>query len=309
MAIYLKPATDPAAVWIEFLKARDPSIDIRVDPDVGDPGDIEFALCVRPPPGLLASFPNLRFIGSIPAGVDHLFRDPELPRHVPIVRCINPYRPIEMAEFVLYHVLRFHRRAAEYETIVAEGVWRKLPQPKASDRRIGVMGVGEIGAGCAKRLAMLGFTVAGWSRSPKAIEGVESFHGADQLDAFLARTDCVVNLLALTDETRDILDARAFARMPKGGYVINVGRGEHLVDEDLMAALDSGHLSGASIDVFRKEPYTADHPFLHHPKIYATPHIACMGRVEFMIDGVLENMRRARAGEELLHRVDLDAGY
>jgi glyoxylate/hydroxypyruvate reductase A len=171
------------------------------------------------------------------------------------------------------------------------------------------MGLGALGATVAQRLALCGFPVAGWSRRPKRLDGIASFAGADGLDAFLARTDMLICLLPLTPETDSILDAALFRRLPPGAYLVNAARGHHVVDADLIAAIDSGHLSGATLDVFRKEPLPAEHPFWRHPKIAITPHVASLARPDSVADQILENLRRLRAGAPLLHQVDRQAGY
>ncbi len=309
MALLFKSEIDRADWWAAELAKLEPELEVRVWPDVGDPADIEFALVWMHEPGSLKAFPNLKGIFSLGAGVDHIFRDPDLPPGVPITRVVDPDLTDRMTEYVLLHVLRYHRQQPAYDAQQARGEWRELHQPAAHDRRVGVMGLGVLGRDAAGRLADLGFRVAGWSRSAKEIEGVETFHGRDGLDAFLARTDILVCLLPLTPATEDILDARLFARLPEGAYLINAARGRHLVEEDLLAALDSGRIAGATLDVFRREPLPPEHPFWRHPKVTVTPHIASITDPRSVARQVVENIHRLRAGRPPLHRVDPAAGY
>jgi len=177
------------------------------------------------------------------------------------------------------------------------------------NRRVGVMGLGTIGQDTARKFAMLGFPTAGWSRTARQLPGIETFHGSDGLWAFLARTDILVDVLPLTRDTRDLLNARAFAALPKGAFFINMARGGHVVDAALLAALDSGHLAGAALDVFNQEPLPADHRYWTHPKVNVTPHIAGATNPRTASPGVIENIKRLREGRELIHRVDPNTGY
>jgi glyoxylate/hydroxypyruvate reductase A len=214
-----------------------------------------------------------------------------------------------MAEYVVLHALRYLRQLPGYEANQNKGLWQRLPDRAASDTGVGVLGLGNLGLATARKLRLFDFPVAGWTRSPRDAGDIEVFAGKDQLSAFLARSQIVVCLLPLTDETRNILDARAFATMPKCAYLINAGRGEHVVEEDLLAALGSGQLAGATLDVFRTEPLPTDHPFWRHPKITITPHNSAATRDAHGADIILENIRRTRAGQPLIHLVDKAAGY
>ena len=198
---------------------------------------------------------------------------------------------------------------AVYDGNARRGEWRELHQPAAADRRVGVMGLGVLGGAAARTLAGLGFSVAGYSRTPKDIAGVRVFHGPDGLAPFLERTEILVNLLPLTQALEDVLSARLFAALPEGAIVINAGRGRHLVDRDLLDALDSGHLAGATLDVFREEPLPPSHPFWRHKGICLTPHVASVADPRSVADQVAENIRRANAGEPLLNVVDPKVGY
>lgn len=262
-----------------------------------DPGAAEIAVVANPPPGQLAALPNLRFIQSAWAGIDGLMADPALPRHVPLARLIDPTLAAQMAEAVAAHVLALHRQAPAYARQQALGVWRKLPQPPTTARRVGLLGYGEMGRACGKALVGLGFRVSHWTRR------------SGDLDTLLAESEIVVNLLPLTPETRDILSQATFARMRPGAAIINVGRGGHLVEADLIPALDSGQLGHAILDVFALEPLPADHPFWRHPKITITPHAAAITDPASGAQRAAENIARFRAGEPVLGLVSHDNGY
>jgi glyoxylate/hydroxypyruvate reductase len=282
---------------------------MRVFPEIGDPAEIDAALVWKPQPGLLASLPNLKLIVSLGAGVDGLLSDPTLPRHVPIARLVDPYMTEAMSEYVLTQVLRLHRQDFLYQSQQRERVWRELPQPNAAERRVGILGLGELGSDAARKLAVMGFNVAGWSRSERRLPGIESYHGPEGLLALARRSDILVCLLPLTPETEGILNARLFAALPKGACIVNAARGAHLVEEDLMAALESGQLAAAVLDVFREEPLPPAHPFWSHPRIVVTPHAAASTHAPTAAAGVGENLRRLAEGRPLINLVDPARGY
>jgi glyoxylate/hydroxypyruvate reductase len=304
MAVLYYSTSDSSARWRMELRKHAPEVELRVWPEAGDVREIETAIVWRPKPGLLASLPNLRMICSLGAGVDHLFGDPDLPHHVPIVRLIDSYMTEAMSEYVLTQVLRLHRQDPLYRTQQQALVWREQPQPNASERGVGVLGLGELGGDAARKLAVLGFQVAGWSRSEKRLPGIESFHGPEGLPALARRSNILICLLPLTSETQGVLDARLFAAMPKGSAIINVGRGAHLVEADLLAALDNGQLSTAELDVFHEEPLPVTHPFWTHPRIVLTPHVAAATNAATAVLTIVENMKRLAAGKPLLNVVD-----
>ncbi len=308
MALLFLSPDDPAEAWRAELQARIPNLDVRIWPDVGAPAEIELALVWRPPPGELARYPNLRAILSLAAGIDGLIADPDLP-DVPIARMVDPSLTRTMTEYVLLAVLRHHREFDRFERAQRAREWAYAFPPQAADRRVGLMGLGELGSAAARALVAHGFQVLGWSRTPKVLDGVVSYPGRSELHAFLHRTDILVCLLPLTTDTVGILDAATFAELPHGASVINVARGQHLVENDLIEALDSGHLGGATLDVFREEPLPRDSPLWHHPKVLVTPHIASYSVPATAADGVAANIRRALAGEPLLHQVDRARGY
>ncbi len=295
--------------WVASIGAALPDLEIRVWPDYGDAEDIEYALLWGSLAAEMGRFPSLRAVLSFGAGVDHILNTPGRPQHVPVVRLVDPAFQAGMAEYVLYNVLRFHRQFDVYEDQQRRGLWVDHAQRTPASRRIGIMGMGILGSACAASLVALGFDVAGWSRSPKSIAGVSGFHGKDELTPFLARSEILVCLLPLTAETEEILDRDAFAALPPGGYLINAGRGRHVVDADLLAALDSGQLGGAALDVFRTEPLPKDHVFWTHPKISITPHIAALVNEESATATIVDTIRRLRDGRPLLNVADPARGY
>jgi glyoxylate/hydroxypyruvate reductase A len=309
VALLFLAKVDDEAAWLGAFRAALPEEELRAFPAVGDPADIECALVAQPPPGELAKLPKLRLICSLWAGVDGLLRDPSFPRHIPLARLVDPYMTQAMSESALAHVLGAHRQLDAYRRQQADGVWRMLPQPRAHDRRVGMLGMGELGGDAARKLKALGFDVAGWSRRPRQLPDIPSFAGREQLPAFLARSEILVCLLPLTADTRGILDARAFAALPRGATVINLARGAHVVEPDLLTALDSGHLAAAVLDTFETEPLSSGHAYWGHPRVQITPHVAAISDRRSVIPVIAENIRRFRAGQPVRDLVDLAAGY
>ena len=308
MALLLTPIFGGPAAWLPAFKTEMPDLEIRTWPDVGNPADIEVAAIGPLPPGELKKLPNLKLIISLMAGSDVLLRDPALP-DVPIVRCGDPEGDEMMNETALLHVLRHHRDLPTYQQAQQRSEWLNLPRRRAAERRVGVMGLGAIGHAVALALAGHGFKVAGWVRQPRPQEAVEVFHGRNRLGAFLARSEIVVNLLPLTAETDGILNRETFEQLPAGAAVINLGRGGHIVDADLIAALDSGHLAAATLDVFRVEPLPKDSPFWRHPKITVVPHAARRIDAADLVPRICDSIRRLRAGEPLAQPIDRGRGY
>jgi len=311
VVLYNSPRDDEAevAAWRGYITAYDPTIDFRNWPETGPVEEIDYVLAWLPQPGDLARYPNLKAIFWLGAGVDHLLKDKELPRHVPIMRLVDEGLTAGMTEYVLLHALRYHRRLPELEAQQRERLWRKLSSPLAKDRRIGIMGMGVLGSDAANRLVGLGFDVAGWSRAPKQLPGVTSFHGDDQLAPFLNRSEILVCLLPLTPTTTGIINARTLAALPKGAAVINAARGGHVVDADLIAALDRGHIAHATLDVFMTEPLPVEHPFWRHPRITVTPHMASVTISETASRVVIEGLKAMRDRRRPANLVDLAKGY
>jgi glyoxylate/hydroxypyruvate reductase len=306
---YVSRDTDGVA-WRKQLEAGLGSIDFRTIADgLGNTDEIEVALAWKPKPGLLATFKNMKMIVSLGMGVDHLLADDKLPEGVPITRIMDDGLVGQMSEYAIYWALRHHRDIDKYAASQRSKTWKPEDFVDTIHRRIGVMGLGTIGQDTAGKFAALGFPTAGWSRTAKTLVGIETFHGGDGFRKFLARTDILVDVLPLTRDTKGLLDAKAFAGLPKGAYFINMARGGHVVDADLLAALDSGHLSGATLDVFNTEPLPSDHPYWTHPKVHVTPHIAGATNPRTASPGVVENIKRLRAGQPLINQVDPKTGY
>jgi glyoxylate/hydroxypyruvate reductase len=300
--------------WLERFRALAPRRDIRLWPDrLGEPGDISYACAWYAPHGLFARLPRLSAIFSLGAGVDHIVGDPGLPE-VPIARIVDPDLTTRMTEYVVLHVLMHHRRQRQYDAQQRERRWHEHDQPPASDVAVGVMGLGELGRAAAAALGGLGFKVAGWSRNPKTVSGVATFHGDDGLEPFLSRTEILVCLLPATAATAGILRLELLRNLKRdgaagGAYLINAGRGALQVDADILAALDEGSLAGATLDVFPAEPLPAASPLWRHPKVTITPHNAAAIRPQALVSNVLRQIERFEAGMPLEHVVDRAAGY
>lgn len=306
--LYACAGVDTAA-WLEALRCELPQVELRVWPDAGNLADIQFAFVWRYPPGMLARLPKLRAIFSLGAGVESILRDPELPREVPLVRMVDPALAIGMNEFVLMCVLHYHRQMDVHAENQRQRTWSRLVPPLPQDRRVGILGLGELGGLCAGTLVKHGFDVAGWSRTARAIEGVHTFAGVEQLPEFLRRTEILVCLLPLTPSTENIINNANLAHLPRGAYFINVARGQHVVDADLIAALDSGQLAAATLDVFREEPLPAEHPFWVHRRITVAPHIAAITQVKTAARTLAANLNRCLAGDAPANVVDRRRGY
>lgn len=301
--------------WAGAMRAANPGRPVLTWPDIPERDAIGYALAWHPPEGALASLPNLKVIFSLGAGVDHLMRDARLPPRVPIVRVVSPDLTRRMSEWVAWQVLAHHRQATAYRAQQAHSTWRELPQPAASEVRVGIMGMGVIGRDAAEVLVRLGFQVAGWSRTrPVTLPGVQGFIGDSERAAFLARTDILVSLLPLTPETRGILAMPLFRALARDGVlgapaIINGGRGGSQNEADILAALDDGTLGGASLDVFETEPLPATSRLWRHPRVTITPHAAAWSSPAALVPPMLEQIRAFERGEPLRHLVDRDAGY
>ncbi|MEP7180975.1 MAG: glyoxylate/hydroxypyruvate reductase A [Betaproteobacteria bacterium] len=288
------------------LAPREP---IFTDPADAPPDAVDAILAFRLAPGVAPRFPALRLVGCAGAGVDELLATADLPRSVPIVRAVDPFQGTRMAQYVALMALRFYRELPRFEAQQRDARWHRPPPPPESAFAVGVMGCGSIGVSVADALARLGFPVAVWTRTPRDVEGATGFAGAAGLAPFLAQSRILVCALPLTDETRGVLDAAALAALPRDAYVINVSRGAVLREDDLVAAIDAGHLAGAALDVYATEPLPAASPLWRHSKILCTPHIAAEPRPEVAAAQFLDNLRRARRGEPLVNVVDRERGY
>jgi len=253
--------------------------------------------------------PNLKLIQSLWMGVDSLLADPTLPSHVPLARLVDPNMTEAMSETVLVHVLNSHRQIDAYRRHQTAREWRPMPQPRAQERRVGILGLGELGIDAARKLVALGFDVAGWSRRPKQLPGIECFSGSNGLNRLLERTEILVCLLPLTASTRGILNAHTLAILPRGATVINLARGGHIIDDDLLDALGTGQIGYAVLDVFQVEPLPREHSYWCHPRVTVTPHIAAITDPRTAVAQVVQNLRLLREGLPLLNLVDRIAGY
>ena len=301
-------------VWKNRFQALDPGRLVqRAEDDTLDRDAVRYGVGWHPQPGLFATCPNLEVIFSLGAGVDHILKDPDLPS-VPVVRIVDPNLTMRMTEWVTLQVLSHHRQQQLMADAQARGEWISPDQWAACDVRVGMLGLGTLGRDAAEVLSRLGFQVAGWSRSPKDIPGVEGFSGEDGLDAFLQRTDILVCLLPLTPATTGILNYSLFSRLARDGrlpgpVVINAGRGGQQVEADIVRALDDGTLSAASLDVFETEPLPSDNPLWRHPKVVLTPHNAADSDPEEMSRNIMGQIAAYERGETLRNVVDLNAGY
>ncbi len=298
-----------SAPWLAGLAAELPEFDVRLWPDVGDPSEIDYAFVWKPTGDVFKGLSNLRMVFCLGAGVDALLGHNVLPGGIPLVRMVDPGLAVGMNEFVLMQVLHYHRRMHDYAVLQKGARWQPLDQKLPEDRVVGIMGLGNLGGTCAKTLVSLGFDVRGWSRSPKQVDGVRSFSGEAGLDDFLRETEILVCLLPLTPETTGILDAGLFARLPLGACLINVARGAHAVDADLLAALESGHLAGVTLDVFHQEPLPADHPYWRHPKVIVVPHCSALTQPKTAVRTLVANLRRHINGQAVENIVDIARGY
>lgn len=304
----------PRKRWKErFARALPDHRIVLIPEDEADPASVRYAAVWLPPTGALSGFANLKAIFNLGAGVDALLGDPDLPR-APIVRAVSPDLTARMSEYVLLHVLMYHRQQQALEAAQKRRAWTAPYQWAAKELRAGVMGLGVLGLDAARKLQMVGFDVAGWSRSHKAVPDIRSFAGNDELGAFLARTDVLVALLPATPQTRGILNRKLFAQLARDGVLggpvlINAGRGALQADEDILAALDEGVLLGATLDVFEREPLPESSPFWMHPKVRITPHNAADSDPDAIVEDIAEQIRAFERGGQLRNVVDPARGY
>lgn len=294
--------TEKAEFWIPLLEKALPQDRFVTTADQ----PIDIALIATPPAGTLGKLKGVKLIQSLWMGVEKLLADPGLPKGVPIARLIDPGMVAAMTESVLSHVLDWHRHHYRYRAQQAERQWRRRKQYLASDRTVGILGMGVLGTDAATKLVALGFNVAGFSRRAKSVAGVQCF---TELPPMLRITDALVCLLPLTHETRGILNGRNLGLLKKHGCVINLARGGHLVMPDLIHELDSGHLAHAYLDVFDQEPIASTDALWTHPGITITPHSAALTEPRTAIAKIAENVERVRRGETPHHLVDFAAGY
>ena len=297
-----------ATAWRDTFAEQLPQLEIRIWPDVGAAADIEYLAFIRPDFDVLPDLPNLKAMFSRSAGVEAFINHPKLPR-APLGKVEPAGGDPMMTEYVIMHVLRFHRDMPAYQAAQANREWLRKPIVRPEDRHIGFLGLGMMATAPALVLKSLGFPVSAWVRSPRADAEIPVFHGDDQLAPFLRQTDIAVCLLPLTRETEGILCARTFAMMPRGAMVVNVGRGGHVVDADLIAALDSGQLSYAALDALSPEPLPPNSPLWLHPKVTVMPHVARRPTVAQLVAEIAANIRSIETGGHLLQEIDKTMGY
>ncbi|MFC7735797.1 2-hydroxyacid dehydrogenase [Roseomonas sp. GCM10028921] len=296
------------AEWRRLFTEALPDLPFHIWPETGDPAGVRYLAAWQPPEDIATRFPALEVLFSVGAGVDQ-FDLGALPPSVQVVRMVEPGLTAGMVQYVTLSVLALHREFPLFLDQQRRGIWAATKGVRAERRRVGVLGLGVLGLAAVKALRGFGFAVSGWSRCRRDLDGAPSFAGTGELPAFLAELDILVCLLPLTEETRGMLCASLFDVMPRGAGVVNAGRGGHLVAADLLAALDSGQVSAAILDVSDPEPPPPDHPFWHHPRIWLTPHVASMTHAETGGEAVIENIRRHRRGEPMLGLVDRLRGY
>ena len=297
-----------AKAWRDNFADQLPDLEIRIWPDAGAPADVEYLAFMHPDFDALPEFPKLKAMFSRSAGVESFVNHPKLPR-APLGKMEPPGGDPMMTEYVVMHVLRFHRDMPGYQMAQANHEWRRTRIVRPEERRVGFLGYGMMAKAPALVLKSLGFPISAWVRSPRDAAEVPIFHGSGQLEPFLNQTDIAVCLLPLTRETEGIFCTRTFAMMPKGAMLINVGRGKHVVYEDLIRALDSGQLSYAALDALWPEPLPPDSPLWLHPKITVMPHVARRPTVAQLVTEIAANIRSLETGGRLLQEVDKTMGY
>ena len=306
MKVVYYSADMDAAAWIPGLQAALPQAMVTLR-QPGAP-QAAFAVVWKPPQQMLDEQIGLKAIFNTGAGVDALMQL-RLPAGVPVIRLDDAGMSVQMAEYVCHAVIRHFREFEGYEADMAAGKWSFRKPRSRLDFSVGILGLGVLGERVARAVAQFDFPVNGWSQSPRSIAGVQSFYGRNQLDAFLAASRIVVCLLPLTADTENLLDAKRLAQMPAGGYLVNVARGAHVVDSDLIDAIDSGHLAGATLDVFRVEPLPQGHPFWAHPRITLTPHTSARTLRSESIAQIAFKIGALEQGEPVAGRVDVARGY
>jgi glyoxylate/hydroxypyruvate reductase A len=297
-----------AQAWRNSFAEHLPDLEIRIFPEFGNTADIEYLAFMRPDFDVIPALPNLKAMFSRSAGVEAFIDHPNLPK-CPLGKIEPAGGDPMMTEYTVMHVLRFHREMPLYQQAQANREWLRRPIVRPEQRRIGFLGLGLMAKAPALVLKSLGFPVSAWVRSPREDEEIPIFHGSDQFEPFMRQTDIAVCLLPLTRETEGILCARTFAMMPKGAMVINIGRGKHVVEADLIEALDSGHLSYAALDALHPEPLPPDNPLWLHPKVTVMPHVARRPTVNQLVAEIAANISSIASGGGLLQEIDKATGY
>lgn len=295
--------------WFECLKKDLPKETIEIYPIVSNFELVTFLVCWKPEKGLLEKFPNLKGIQSLGAGVDHILEDHVVPANVQLSKVVDNNLTHDMWEHAMSIILANMKNLHIHSKNQKIKNWKPKRYKRIKDISIGVLGLGTIGKYVASQFSNVGFKVNGWARSKKEITNVETFIGKSGLNSMLSISDYIVNILPLTKETAGIINSDFLSNMKSGSYLINIGRGQHIVDEDLLSIIDSGHVRGAALDVFQSEPLPVESPLWSHPSIIITPHIASLTHINSVFPQVVENYRRLKNEQILLNLVDLSKGY
>jgi len=306
--LLLNPFRGTNEGWQAALQDAVDGLEVRIWPDVGNPDDIEYIMIGRIDLAELPALPNLKLMVSLYAGVEGLLANPNLPG-APLVKAEPMTGDSSLTEYAVTHVLRHHRNLPAYAAQQARHEWKGLPHKRAAERTVGFLGYGLLSKPMADLLTYMNFNVIAWARTPKPDAPIDVFHGPGGFDDFLAAAEIAVNMLPLTTDTEGILNAAAFAKMPEGAAVINLGRGAHVIDADLIAALDTGHLAAATLDVTSPEPLPPESPLWDHAQVTIMPHVARRPNISDSLPLIVENMRRVNDGAPLQQLVDRDTGY
>jgi len=296
-------------MWQEALKKAAPEIPVYSYLEEHPKDEITMALVWKHPKGELMNYPNLELIACSGAGVDFIFTDENRPKELPITRVVDVMLAKDMSEHVIAAILSYLKNLGHYRVDQIRKIWEPMEYRRIGDLKVGILGLGALGTVLAEDLVRFGFRTQGWSNSKKDFPGIQTFSGASQLTDFLETTEILVCLLPLTEDTSGILNAKLFTRLPKGAYIINVARGGHVVDADLIQYIDSGHLAGACLDVFHNEPLAKNHPFWEHDKIHMTPHCASVSDTDSVVPQIVENFRCLQNRQSLINLVSPEKGY
>tara|TARA_B110000008_G_scaffold183191_1_gene182129 strand:- start:477 stop:1415 length:939 start_codon:yes stop_codon:yes gene_type:complete len=297
-------------VWRHWVQAELEDVDVRVYPDYGNPNEIKYVAVWKHPHGILNKFPNLKAILSLGAGVDHIISDPELPDGLPIVRLVDKKLTHEMILHSLHWVLHFHSDQYLYRIQQQSNEWIQQSSVQSEERTIGIMGLGNIGKAIGDSLLNLDFKVVGWGARPKhSLEKIEYYCGHEQLSDFLSQTDILINVLPLTENTKNLLTKTELSYLPKGSFIINIGRGSIINENDLLSILDTGHITAAALDVFAEEPLPENNSLWDHPSVYVTPHIAGQSDPKSSAKTIAENIRLIEMGEPPYPIYSFNNGY
>jgi glyoxylate/hydroxypyruvate reductase len=301
----IAPNKDVTEWKLKFLE-NDPSVEIQIFPEINNPSSVEVVLLWNHPEGILLQFPNLKLICSMGAGVDHIMRDKLLPTGIPISRVVDPLLTQSMTQYVIAGILNYKRQFFRYLDNKRNKIW-DMSNPEL-DVTVGVIGVGELGTDVIDKLISLKINVLGYGNNPKNIQKYDYFCG-NQLNDFLARVNLIVCLLPLTSQTENFLNIDLFRKCKKGTFLINAARGKHLIDEDLLLAIEEGYISGALLDVFRTEPLPKSHPFWENEKVFITPHIASVTNPDAAVKQIVENYKNIKNNKSPKFLIDITKGY